>query len=143
VLTVAGLQALHRRMFGEVWKWAGKFRGPDRQLNIGCPFYEIPSRVRDLCADAKVQLDAQSLPPDEIAAGFHHRLVSIHPFVNGNGRHPRMATDILLQVLGQPAFTWGSRADLVAANDVRKEYIAALKEADAHDLSRLLRFVRS
>ncbi len=79
---------------------------------------------------------------DELATRFHHRLVSIHPFPNGNGRHARLATDILVRQQKGKRFTWGSQS-LVAAGDTREVYIAALKAADNGDIVPLLAFVRT
>ncbi len=69
-----------------------------------------------------------------------HELVTIHPFPDGDGRHARRATDILLRQHGQPEFTWGS-ASLIADSEARREYIAALREADAGLFDRLAAFV--
>lgn len=131
---------LHKRMFGEVWRWAGRFRQSER--NLGIPFYEIPAAVRQLLDDTKAWIAYESYPPGEIAVRFHHRLVQIHPFANGNGRHSRLMADLLVTDLGQERFTWG-RADLQAAGDVRGRYIAALQAADNHDIAPLLTFARS
>lgn len=84
-----------------------------------------------------------ALAPDELAARFHHALVWIHPFPNGNGRHARMMADALLQQLGRPAFSWGSGANLVSASAVRARYLAALRAADRNDFADLVAFVRS
>lgn len=81
-------------------------------------------------------------PPDKIAVRFHHRLVFIHPFPNGNGRHARLMADLLVERLGQPRFTWGSRS-LIDASETRQRYIAALQAADASDYAPLLAFARS
>ena len=96
----------------------------------------------------RYQIEHGSFPTDEIAVRFHHRLVAIHPFPNGNGRHARMMADLLVERLGKPRFTWGSQslpasAGLVGANDTRKNYIAALQAADARDIAPLLAFARS
>jgi Fic-DOC domain mobile mystery protein B len=132
---------LHRRMFGNVWKWAGKFRRSGK--NIGIDRRSIRPALKDLLEDAKVWVEFGSYPPDEIAARFHHRLVSIHLFANGNGRHARLMADLLLvHVLGHPRFTWGSR-NLNQAGDCRQQYITALRAADNHDYRPLLEFVRS
>jgi len=132
---------LHRRMFGNVWKWAGEFRRSGK--NIGIDWRSIRPALKDLLEDVKVWLEFGSYPPDEVAARFHHRLVSIHLFANGNGRHARLMADLLLvHVLGRPRFTWGSR-NLTQAGDCRKQYIAALQSADNHDYRLLLEFVRS
>lgn len=131
---------LHKRMLGDVWRWAGKFRKSER--NLGIPFYEIPAALRQLLDDTKAWIDYKSYPPDEIAVRFHHRLVQIHPFPNGNGRHSRLMADLLIMRLGGERFTWGS-ANLQAAGDVRRRYITALQAADNHDFGPLLALARS
>ena len=131
---------LHRQMLGEVWQWAGEFRRGER--NLGIPFFEIPAALRQLLVDAKAWIEYKSYPPDEIAVRFHHQLVRIHPFANGNGRHARLMADLLVMELGQERFSWG-RANLQEAGDVRGRYIAALKAADNHDIGPLLAFARS
>lgn len=140
VLDDAFLRELHRRMFAEVWKWAGQYRLTPR--NIGIEAYRIAMEVRALVDDARYWADNGTYPPDEIAVRFSHRLVSIHPFPNGNGRHSRLAGDLLAMQLGQPRFTWGS-ASLVDAGATRKAYVAALQAADAGDIDALLEFARS
>jgi Fic-DOC domain mobile mystery protein B len=131
---------LHKRMLGDVWRWAGKFRRSER--NLGIPFYEISVALRQLLDEAKAWIEYKSYPPDEIAVRFHHRLVHIHPFPNGNGRHARLMADLLVIRLGGERFSWGS-ANLQPAGDVRGRYIAALKAADNHDIGPLLTFARS
>jgi Fic-DOC domain mobile mystery protein B len=131
---------LHRRMFGDVWRWAGKYRTSER--NLGIPFCEVPVATRQLLDDVQTWIDYRSYPPDEIALRFHHRLVQIHPFPNGNGRHSRLMADLLVMSLGGERFSWGS-ANLQAAGDVRGRYMAALKAADDHDIGPLLTFARS
>jgi len=140
VLTETFLKALHKQMFGRVWRWAGAFRMTER--NIGVPPYRIPVDLRHLLDDCRHWVEHGTYPPDEIAARFHHRLVSIHPLPNGNGRHARMAADLLLTRLGQPRFTWG-QANLVDPGEARQAYVAALRAADGHDIQPLLEFVRS
>jgi Fic-DOC domain mobile mystery protein B len=134
------LKDLHERMLGDVWRWAGKFRTTER--NLGIPYYQIPMAVRQLLEDAKAWLEYKTYPPDEIAVRFHHRLVQIHPFPSGNGRHARLMADLLVMSLGGERFTWG-RANLQQASDVRRQYIEALRAADNHDDGPLLRFARS
>lgn len=131
---------LHKRMFGNTWRWAGKFRTTEK--NIGVDPLQIPVALRDLNADVAVQLQHGSYPLDEIAARYSHRLVAIHPFANGNGRLSRTIADLLLVQQGAQRFSWGA-ADLVAAGDVRERYIAALRAADGRDYGPLLAFVRS
>jgi Fic-DOC domain mobile mystery protein B len=140
LLTEKFVKDLHRRMLGNVWRWAGRFRTGER--NIGIPHYEIPVALRQLLDDAKTWINDGSYPRDEIAVRFHQRLVQIHPFPNGNGRHARLMADLLIMRLGGERFSWGS-ADLQNVGDVRTRYIAALRDADNHDLAPLLAFARS
>ena len=140
LLTEAFVTSLHRRMFGDVWRWAGKFRRSER--NLGIPYYEIPVAVRQLLEDARGWVEHASYPEDEIAVRLHHRLVEIHPFPNGNGRHARMMADLLAIRLGRPRFSWG-RTNLEAPGEVRRRYIEALRAADRHDAAPLVAFARS
>jgi Fic-DOC domain mobile mystery protein B len=140
VLDERFLKNLHKRMFGRVWKWAGTFRQSEK--NIGVDAYQVPVELRKLLEDCRYWIEHGTYEPDEIAARFHHRLVLVHPFPNGNGRHARTAADLLLVNLGRPRFTWG-RANLVDAGETRDSYIAALQAADNHDNAPLLTFVRS
>lgn len=140
ILNEAFVRQLHKQMFGETWKWAGEFRKSDK--NIGVDWLTIGVELKKLLDDAHYQVEHASYPPDEIAVRFHHRLVAIHPFPNGNGRHARLMADLLVERLGQPRFTWGSRS-LVDANETRQRYIAALQAADAHDIIPLRAFARS
>lgn len=140
VLDDAFLRDLHKRMFGEVWKWAGQYRKTPR--NIGIEAYRIPMAVRELVQDARYWVDNGTFQPDEIAIRFSHRLVSIHPFPNGNGRHSRLVADLLAMELGQPRFTWG-RANLVDPGETRRAYVAALRAADGGEIEPLLAFARS
>lgn len=134
------LLGLHRRMFRKVWRWAGSFRTTER--NIGVDAYKIGVELRMLLDDVRFWIENATYPPDEIAVRFHHRLVWIHPFPNGNGRHARMAADLLAVALGRPRLTWGS-ASLIEAAKTRAAYVAALKAADNHDIAPLLAFARS
>ena len=140
ILDDAFLRELHRRMFARTWKWAGSYRATEK--NIGIAPERVAVEVRKLLEDTKARLAGKVAPADEIAARFHHRLVSIHPFPNGNGRHARLLTDLLLAANGAEPFTWG-RGDLEHAGEARERYLAALRAADAWDFAPLLAFVRS
>jgi Fic-DOC domain mobile mystery protein B len=132
--------ALHKRMFGDVWRWAGGYRLTER--NIGIEAFRIPEAVDLLLGDATYWVSNMIFMADEIAIRFHHRLAAIHPFPNGNGRHARLMADLLAQRLDRQPFSWGS-GSLVEASALRADYIAALKAADGHDMSLLLAFARS
>lgn len=141
ILTVDFCKKLHKSMYNTVWGWAGEFRTTSK--NIGVPAWQINSELKNLCDDCTAWITCSTYSPDEIAARFHHRLTAIHPFPNGNGRHARLMTDILLvHMLEQSRFSWGSE-NLVTAGDCRKQYITALRAADQHDYTKLLSFVRS
>lgn len=131
---------VHKRMYGDVWDWAGKYRQSDR--NIGVDYYRIHQEMRVFVDDVRYWLEHAIYSTDELALRFHHRLVWIHPFPNGNGRLSRLIADRLVISLGGPRFTWG-RAHLVKAGDVRARYVDALRKADGHDLAALLVFARS
>lgn len=133
------LRRLHKDMFSDVWTWAGKYRTTEK--NIGCDPIQIAVRVRELCDSAKLWFDGGA-SVDEAGCHFHAKLVAIHPFVNGNGRHARLATDLLMTSVGAPRFTWGG-ASLVEPSVTRSTYIAALRAADRGDLGPLVAFVRT
>lgn len=141
VLDEAFLRRLHKRMFGAIWAWAGEF-SKETNRNIGLDGWEIGLALHQLLSDVRYWIDHQSFPPDEIAARFHHRLVWIHPFPNGNGRLARMAADLLIVQMGRPRFSWG-RGDLAPIGDLRRRYVEALRAADGEVIGPLLRFVRS
>lgn len=140
VLNEPFLLNLHKRMFGKVWTWAGTLRKGER--NIGVAAYRISTELRTTLDDVRYWTEHQTYPPDEIAVRFHHRLVWVHPFPNGNGRHARLAADLLAVALGRPRFSWG-RTSLVEAALTPAQYVAALKAADGHDIEPLMKFARS
>ncbi|MGA7711713.1 MAG: mobile mystery protein B [Rhizomicrobium sp.] len=140
ILDEAFLRGLHRRMFGRVWKWAGDYRTSEK--NLGIERHRIQTELHQVLDDVRYWVEHKTYPPDEIAIRFHHRLVSVHPFPNGNGRWSRLAADLLIVGLGAERFTWG-RTNLQNAGDTRRAYIDALKSADGHNLDPLIAFARS
>jgi len=134
------LRDLHRAMFSDVWTWAGSYR--TRVTNLGIPFEQIPGSIRSLVLDTKTWIESATYPPDEIALRFHHRLVAIHPFPNGNGRHRRVAADHLVVGLGRRRFTWGADS-VTSTEELRQRYLGALRAADNGDPSDLITFARS
>lgn len=139
IVDVDALMALHKRMLRPVWKWAGDIRQTER--NIGVAPHRIAVDLRQLIDDTRYWIDHQSYPVDEIAVRFHHRLVAIHPFANGNGRHARIAADLLAVELGADRFSWGGDS-LIETAQTRRDYVAALQAADNHDIGPLLDFSR-
>jgi len=133
---------LHRRMFGRVWEWAGRTRTTNK--NIGIDKFGIRVAVRDLTADVSVWKEHHVHPDEEIAVRLHHRLVAIHPFPNGNGRHARMMADLFLLQQSTRPLPWGrGRGSLITTGELRSEYIAALRAADAGDIGPLIVFALS
>lgn len=140
LLTVNFALQLHKRMFGDVWKWAGSYRQTER--NIGIEACGIQIGVAALLDDVRYWVVHGTYPPDEIAVRLHHRLVAVHPFPNGNGRHARLMADLLVERLGGEPFPWGGES-LVNVGTLRRRYVAALQAADNHDIGPLLEFARS
>lgn len=142
-LSTSSLRELHRRMFDETWRWAGAYRTSDKNIS---PYHwtQIPELMANLVANTRARYESSDPSPealDELALRFHHELVHIHPWPNGNGRHARLATDLLLRSWIRPPFTWSDGAGLSPA-DLRARYISALRHADAGDYSLLRQFVR-
>lgn len=131
---------LHKRMFGDVWKWAGTFRNTPR--NIGVEAYRIAVDFHQLLDDVRYWIEHSTYARDEIALRFHVRLTWIHPFPNGNGRHARLAADLLVVALGGQRFSWGG-GSLVDADNLRKAYISAVRAGDRHEFGPLMSFARS
>ncbi len=133
------LRNLHRSMFDQVWQWAGTYR--IRETNIGIDPKDISTAVRNLVDDVRTWIEFDH-DPDEVAVRVHHRLVSIHAFPNGNGRHGRIYADYLARAMGSTSFTWGFNLDLDTEN-LRAHYLNALRTADRGNLDKLLVFARS
>jgi len=139
ILSINFCMALHKKMFNKTWQWAGQIRKTDK--NIGIMWEQISSQLKILFDDTKYQIKYHVYLIDELAARFHHRLVFIHPFANGNGRHARLMTDVLLYNQGANVFTWG-QTGLISNSKTRAAYIAALREADKGNYAALFAFVR-
>lgn len=138
ILSENFVKELHNIMLGDVWKWAGTFRLTNK--NLGVDWTEISVNLRNLIDDCKYWINNKTYPENEIAIRFKHRLVSIHPFPNGNGRHSRIMADILISHgLNKPIFSW-SNSPLLKADKNRERYISALKEADRGNIQPLLSF---
>ena len=134
------VRTLHKQLFGDVWEWAGTFR--PRETNIGVDPSHIAIQLRLLLDNARVWAETGVYAPLEAAARFHHRMVEIHLFPNGNGRHARIAADLFLERhFDHPAIKWASGFDLEADNARRGVYINALRRADGGEFDQLLEFV--
>jgi Fic-DOC domain mobile mystery protein B len=131
------LLQLHKQMFGEVWTWAGKFRKSER--NIGIQAFQIGMAVKQLFGDVQYWIENKSFDVEEISIRFHHQLVLIHPFPNGNGRHSRFMADLLNERLDGQPLRW-SGGNLADTGQLRAAYISALRAADRNDLVPLLNF---
>lgn len=138
LLTDTFVKRLHKEMYNEVWKWAGQYRKTEK--NIGVDPIHIATDLRQLLDDARFWVEHATYPPDEIAIRVKHRIVCIHCFANGNGRHSRLIADLIVSSLGQALFTWGAYSEMP---DVRERYVEALRRADRGDVKALLAFARS
>ena len=142
LLTKKWIFNLHYRMFNKVWDWAGEKRITNK--NIGVDKNSIEPVLIQMLDDVKFWIVNKTFEPIEIAIRFKHKLVSIHCFPNGNGRHARLCADILIkQLTGQDGFSWGSHKNLYQESDLRSAYIHALKMADGGDYRSLIEFARS
>jgi Fic-DOC domain mobile mystery protein B len=141
ILTEEFIKTLHKKMLGKVWRWAGEFRRSEK--NIGVKWINIGIDLRTLLDDTKFWIENKTFPPDEIAIRFKHRLVNIHCFPNGNGRHSRIMADIIIEsVFGETIFTW-NHSNMVKVNETRAEYIKSIREADKGNIKRLINFART
>lgn len=141
ILSEKFIRDLHRKMFGKVWKWAGQFR--DTNKNIGADKFQIPARLKQLLDDCNYWIINQTFPEDEISIRFKHKLVSIHLFPNGNGRHSRLMADIIVsKIFYKPVFSWG-RNSMANNPEARNLYLQALREADNGNYRNLIKFARS
>lgn len=140
VLSQDFIKELHLRMFRDIWKWAGEYRTTNK--NIGVDKYEIAIEIKKLLDDALYWVEKSVFSEDEIAIRLSHRLVKIHPFANGNGRHSRLYADIIISnCFSKPLFTWGSK-NLTRQGEARSTYLRALRAADENDYSLLIEFAR-
>ncbi len=141
ILTEKFIKSLHKKMYGDVWKWAGEFRRTEK--NIGIPWTKIGLELKNLLDDTKYWIENKTYSQEEIAIRFKHRIVSIHCFPNGNGRHSRMMADIIMEsIFGNEIFSW-HQSKMVKVNEIRKEYINALKEADNGNIEPLIEFAKN
>lgn len=141
ILTEEFVRDLHKRVFTDIWEWAGEFRKTNK--NIGVDKIIIGIELKNLLDDCNHWIENKVFPEDEIAVRLSHRMVSIHPFANGNGRHSRLIADVLInKVFGKSYFTWGSQI-LIKEGEARRSYLKALREADNLDYKSLIKFARS
>jgi Fic-DOC domain mobile mystery protein B len=134
------VRSLHRKMFDKTWRWAGSFRSSN--INIGVEWSQISTRLHDLLENTSYQVVHEVFPADELAVRFHHQLVLVHAFPNGNGRHSRLMADALVTRLGATRFTWG-QASLTASGGARDQYLTALRAADKGKPDLLMQFARA
>ncbi len=140
ILSEKFIKNLHKKMYGDVWKWAGEFRKLEK--NIGIKWTQIGIELKNLIDDTKYWIENKTYSLEEISIRFKHRIVSIHCFPNGNGRHSRMMADIIMEfIFGKEIFTW-HQSNMVKADETRKKYIATLKEADNGNIEPLIEFAK-
>lgn len=141
LLTESFTRELHRRMFSGVWRGAGRYRTTER--NPGWEAHRIAEGVRMFLDDAEGWVRFSTYPLHEAAVRLHHRLVSVHPWSSGNGRHARLMADVVVASHGEEPLTWGSQSDPVGSGSARARYIEGIRAADAGEMAPLLEFARS
>ncbi len=144
LLAESFVRELHKKMYSDVWKWAGQYRRT--QKTIGIEAAQISTQIKNLMLDTKTWMDQKSYPWAEIFARFHHRLVFIHPFANGNGRYARFHTEALALKYEQKVPSWGENkfsGNLNKDSQLRSEYITALQQADQRNFHSLIAFLYS
>lgn len=141
ILTEKFIKTLHKKMYGDVWKWAGTYRKSEKNIGVSWPLIGV--EIKHLLDDAEYWILNKTYSPDEIAIRFKHRIVQIHCFPNGNGRHSRMIGDIIItSIFGKELFSWG-KSNMKQPNQTREKYITTLKEADQGNLESLIIFARN
>ncbi|MEM6517107.1 MAG: mobile mystery protein B [Bacteroidota bacterium] len=141
ILTEKFIKDLHKKMYSDLWKWAGEFRRTEK--NIGISWTKIGIELKNLLDDTKYWIENKTYSPEEIAIRFKHRIVSIHCFPNGNGRHSRMMADIIIEsIFRKEIFSW-HQSNMIKANETRKEYINALRKADNGNIAPLIKFAKN
>jgi len=141
ILSEIFIKKLHKKMYDDVWRWAGEFRKSEK--NLGIKWTQISVELKTLIDDTKYWIESKTYPPDEISIRFKHRIVSIHCFPNGNGRHSRIMADIFMEsIFENKIFTW-HQSNMVKADKIRKKYITTLKEADKGNIKPLIDFAKN
>ena len=139
ILSADFLKQLHQKMFGLTWSWAGCYRKSNK--NIGVDWPTISVELELLLDNTLYQLTHQTYGAHALAIRFHHKLVQIQLFANGNGRHARLAADLLLESQGEKSLSWGANHITLNKAETRQQYIQALRSADRGDFSPLLDFL--
>ena len=141
ILSEEFIKTLHKKMLGDVWSWAGEFRKSEK--NLGVPWINIGTELKVLLDDTKFWIKNKTYSNEEIAIRFKHRLVNIHCFANGNGRHSRIMADIIMEsIFAEAPFSW-NQSNIVKADQIRKNYINALQEADKGNIIPLINFAKN
>ena len=134
------VREMHSRMFNKTWLWAGTFRKSAK--SIGIDWTQIAVALKNLLDNTAYQIENQAVPIDEIVVRFHHQLLLIHAFPNGNGRHARLIADALIVNLGGKRFSWGGNTSIATLGLTRQNYLSALRAADKGDITPLMLFAR-
>lgn len=141
ILTEKFIKDLHKKMYSDVWKWAGEFRKSEK--NLGIKWTQIGVELKNLIDDTKYWIENKTYAPKEISIRFKHRIVAIHCFPNGNGRHSRLMADIIMEsVFGKEIFSW-HKSNMIKADETRINYITALRDADSGNINPLIKFAEN
>ena len=131
---------LHIKMLGQVWEWAGKTR--TRETNIGVMPHQIEIERKKLNDDAVFWCEATVMTPKELAITFHHKLIQIHCYPNGNGRHGRIMADLIVEKLYEMKRLDWITEDMLHEGEARDIYIDAMKSADDNSYKLLFGLIK-
>ena len=112
---------------------------------IGLPRQDIQPQLKKLQDDLAFWLSENSdMLRLEILARFHHRVVYIHPFVNGNGRWGRLVADALaIRQFELGTLNWATDSENFRGPESpgREEYVATMKAGDKGDFRPLMAYL--
>lgn len=108
---------------------AGHYRSVSVRISGSAVVLPNPRKVLDLMQDFAEWLSCdQGLHPVELAAEAHYRLVTIHPFVDGNGRSARLLMNMILLMSGYPAAIIRKRDRLAYIGSLEKAQLGGSKD---------------
>jgi len=100
---------------------AGRYRTVPVRIAGSEVIMPNPLKVPDLMHELISWLKSTAGHPATLAADAHYKLVSIHPFVDGNGRTARLLMNLILMQFGYPP--------AIINNQIRRSYIDAVEQA--------------
>ncbi|MBT3984304.1 MAG: mobile mystery protein B [Bacteriovoracaceae bacterium] len=122
---------VHKHMFNDVWKFAGNTRKVELNNPDFLMPYEILPQLKDLQENLIFWLENKTFDDRELMARVHERLLTIHPFKDGNGRWARLLVNMICEKQNIEVPSWGKE---IKEDDKRRSiYISAVKKARKDD----------